>query len=176
MSRKAVLFCGLFVGCALITSLASAATIGTSNVTLAATATASVSVLDPTISLSATATDYDNDYVEAAGASGLRVRVRSNSSTGLALRVRCADASPQIALADLLVRTLTAPGTGGTSISTYTAITAADQTLWTTTVAQGAWRTITTDVRVENLFNYDDALGGGTTNYTNTLTYTVLAQ
>jgi hypothetical protein len=153
-----------------------AATTGTATVTLAASAQAMVQVLDPAITLTPTPADYDNDFVEAAGASGLRVRVRSNSSTGLALFVRCADALPQIALADLLVRTQTAAGTGGTTMSAYAPISAVNQQLWSTTVAEHAWVTVTTDVQVQNLINYDDAISAGTTNYTNTLTYTVVAQ
>jgi len=31
-------------------------------------------------------------------------------------------------------------------------------------------------VRVQNLINYNDAAAAGTTDYTNTLTYTVVAQ
>ena len=36
--------------------------------------------------------------------------------------------------------------------------------------------TVTSDIRIQNIGNYNDAVGGGTTNYTNTLTYTVVAQ
>ena len=114
--------------------------------------------------------------VDAAGAAGLRVQVKTNSSTGMALFVRCADAVPQISLADLLLRTQTPAGTGGATMGAYTAVTAANQSLWTTTVAQHPWQTVTTDVRVQNLFNYDDAITAGTTNYTNTLTYSVVVQ
>jgi hypothetical protein len=151
-----------------------AATSGTATVTLAANANTMINILDPSVTLTPTATDYVNDYVEAAGASGLRVQVKSNSATGMSLLVKCADATPQIALTDLLVRTQTAPGTGGTTLSTYTAITASNATLWTTTVAQHAWQTVTTDVKVQNIGTYDDPSGGGATNYTNTLTYSVI--
>ncbi|HVP14341.1 MAG TPA: hypothetical protein VMS88_02285 [Terriglobales bacterium] len=167
----AVLFLGLLLPLA-----AQAATIGTSNVTLQALATAQVSVTDPTINLTPTSTDYDNGYVEATGTSGLRVRVQTNCTTGMQLLVACKDAAPQIALADLLVRTQTAPQGGGTSISTYTPITAANQTLWTSTTPVRPWLTVTTDVRVQNLINYNDAVTAGTTSYTNTLTYTVVTQ
>lgn len=165
----------LVAGLALAPS-AHAATTGTSAVTLAAQANAMVDVLDPTLTLSPTATDYTNDYVEAIGASGLRVRVKTNSSTGMALMVRCADAAPQIALADLLVRTQTVSPTGSTTMASYAAITSSNQTLWSMTTAQHAWFTVTTDVRVQNLINYNDAITAGATNYTNTLTYTVVAQ
>lgn len=155
---------------------AQAATTGNATVTLAASASAMIQILDPAITLVPTPTDYDNDFVDAAGASGLRVRVKTNSSTGMVLMVRCPDAVPQIALADLLVRTQDAPGAGGATMASYTAITGADQNLWSTGVAQHPWQTVTTDIRIQNIFNYDDAVGGGTTNYTNTLTYTVVAQ
>ena len=155
---------------------ASAATTGTSNVTLAASANAMIQILDPAVTLTPNATDYGNDFVDAAGASGLRVAVKTNSTTGMALMVRCADAVPQITLADLLFRTQTAAGAGGSTIAGYTAITAANQNLWTTTVAQHPWQVVVTDVRIQNLMNYDDAIAAGTTNYTNTLTYTVVAQ
>ena len=91
----------------------------------------------------------------------------------MSLLVRCADATPQIALADLQVRTQTAPGSGGTTMGSYTNISASNQTLWTTGVAQPAWQTVTTDLKINNINVYD--AGGGGTNYTNTLTYTVVA-
>ena len=175
MKRTNLLCVVLLVSAAFVTA-AQAATTGTATVTLAATANAMVNILDPAITLTPTTTDYGNDFVDAAGASGLRVQVKTNSTTGMVLMVKCADAVPQIALADLLVKTATAAGTGGTTLAAYSAITAANQNLWTTTVPQHAWQTVTTDVRIQNLMNYDDAISAGTTNYTNTLTYTVVAQ
>jgi hypothetical protein len=164
------------VAAALASNAHAANTTGTSNVTLAAQAVSLIDVLDPTLTLSPTVTDYDNGYVEATGASGLRVRVQSNSTTGMAVLLKCADAAPQIALTDLLVRTQTASPTGSTTMSAYTAITNANQTLWSMSTAQHAWLTVTTDVRVQNLMNYNDAATAGTTNYTNTITYTVVSQ
>jgi len=175
MKRISLFFSFLLLG-ALVTPAAFAATSGTSNVTLAASGSAQIQVVDNTLTLSPTSVDYDNGYVQASGASGLRVNVMTNSTTGLVLMVRCSDASPQIALADLLVRTQTAPGTGGTSMASYTPITSSNQTLWTTGQAQHAWQSVVTDVKVQNLFNYDDGISAGTTNYTNTLTYTVVVQ
>jgi len=159
-----------------VASAALAATSGTSTVTLAANATASIQILDAAITLAPTSTDYDNNYVEALGAAGIDVQVKTNSSTGMVLKVKCADASPQVALADLLIKTATAAGTGGSRISSYTAVTATDQNLWSTGTAQSSFLTVTTDVKIQNLFNYDDAGGAGTTNYTNTLTYSVIVQ
>ncbi len=156
--------------------VAQAATTGTATVTLAASANAMIQILDPAVTLTPTPADYDNDYVDAAGASGLRVQVKTNSTTGLALRVRCSDAAPQIQLADMLIKTATAPGAGGSSLPLYVAISNVDQNLWSTGTSQHPWATVTTDIRIQNLMNYDDAMGGGTTNYVNTLTYTVVAQ
>ncbi len=155
---------------------AQAASTGTATVTLAATAMAIVDVLDPSTVLTPTQTDYDNNYVEVTGASGQRVRVKSNSSTGLVLFVRCSDPTPQIALTDLLLRTETAAGSGGTTMSSYTAVTASNQLLWSTTASQSVWQTVASDIRIDNLINYPDAGSAGTTNYTNTLTYTVMVQ
>jgi hypothetical protein len=174
MARKVVL--GTLLMAALLAPLANAATTGTSNVTLAASAVSLIQITDPAITLSPTATDYTNDYVEGTGAAGIDVEVKTNSTAGMVLMVRCADASPQIALADLLVRTPTPPGSGGSSIASYTAITSANQNLWTTGAVQHTWLTVTTDVRVQNLINYNDLSGGGATSYTNTLTYTVVSQ
>lgn len=177
MSKRSLLTLAILLTCGMtLSGVSHAATSGTATVTLAASAQAMIQVLDPAVTLTPSTVDYNNGYVEAAGASGLRVRVRSNSSTGLTLSVRCSDASPEIALADLLVRTQDAPGTGGTTMAAYTAITASDQTLWTSTVAEHAWQTVTTDIQIQNLINYDAAVGAGTTDYTNTLTYTVAAQ
>jgi hypothetical protein len=148
---------------------------GTSNVVLAAAANSMIQITDAAVTLAPTSTDYSNNFVQATGASGLRVDVKTNSSTGMVLRVRCSDAAPRIALSDLLIRTQTPPGTGGTTMSSFTPISAVDQNLWSTTIAQHPWMTVTTDLRIQNLMNYDDAAGGGPTNYTNTLTYTVIS-
>jgi len=172
--RSRIILAGI-VAAISIASLAQAATMGTADVTLVASPHAMIQILDPTLTLTPTSTDYDADFVEAAGASGLRVRVKTNSATGMVLSVRCADASPQIALADLLVRTATGSPSGGPTMSGYTPITASNQTLWTVGAAQHPWLTVTTDVRVQNLFNYDAAVLA-TASYTNTLTYTVVTQ
>ena len=174
MKRNALL--ATVLGGLLMVPVAQAATTGTSDVTLSASAHAKIQIVDASITMAPTATDYDNEFVEAAGANGLRVQVKTNSSTGMALLVRCDDAAPQIALADMLFKTATAPGGAGGSIAAYTAMTAVDQTLWETTSRQSPWLVITTDIRVDNLFNYEDGIGAGTTDYTNTLTYSVIAQ
>jgi hypothetical protein len=172
-------FFGILVALVAVVALVPAAhalSSGNATVTLAASASTIVQVLDPAIVLVPTTTDYDNDFVDAAGASGLRVRVKSNSSTGMILKVRCPDAAPQIALADLLVKTASAAGAGGTTLAAYTAISGTDQNLWSTGAAQPAWATITTDIRIQNLINYPDAGSAGTSSYSNTLTYTVVTQ
>ena len=176
MKRLSLLSAVLFTVVLATAPATQAATTGTATVTLAASAHAMIQILDAAVTLTPAAADYDLDFVEATGVAGLDVRVKTNSSGGMMLKVKCADASPQIALADLLLKTATAPGGAGTSMSLYTAVTAADQDLWTTTTTQNVWQTVTTDVRIQNLAGYPDAAAAGTTAYTNTLTYTVVAQ
>jgi hypothetical protein len=171
LALAAMLTCGLMTA-----SVSFAANTGTSAVTLAASANAVLQVLDATMTLTPNATDYSNDFVEVTGGSGLRVRLKSNSTTGCVLYVKCVDASPQIALADFMVKTGTAAGAGGSTMSSYTAVTASDQALWSTGAAQISFLDINTDIRIINLFSYPDAIGPGTTSYTDNLTYTVVAQ
>ena len=172
---KRLLAVGVFAVVAASASRAWAASTDASNLTLAASANSMIQIVDASLILTPTGTDYDNNYVQVTGASGLRVNVKTNSSGGMVLRIKCADAAPQIALSDLLVRTLTPPGPGGTALSTFSPVTASDQNLWSTTQAQHPWLTVTTDIKIQNLLNYNDAAGGGTTNYTNTLTFTVIS-
>jgi hypothetical protein len=177
MNRRLLVLAILLTCCGLFAATAGfAADTGTSAVTLAASANARLIVDDPAMTLTPAATDYDNDFVEVTGASGLRVRVGTNSTTGAILYVKCADASPEIALADFLVKTQTAAGAGGSTMSSYTAVTSSDQLLWSTGTTEPGWLTVTTDIRIQNLWAYPDALGGGTTNYTDNLTYTIVAQ
>src|SRR5689334_22250035 len=175
MKRFTLVLAVLLVGTLAATS-GFAASSGTSAVTLAASANEVLQIIDNTLTLTPNATDYSNDYVEVLGASGLRVRLKSNSTTGVVLYVKCTDASPQIALADFLVKTSTAPGVGGSTMSSYTALTAADQALWSTGVAQATFQQVRTDIRVQNLFAYPDAITAGTTSYTNNLTFTAISQ
>lgn len=142
----------------------------------AAAAADRINIIDAAMTLTPTAADYANDYVEITGATGLRVAVGTSSNTGCVLFVKCADAAPRIALADFLVRTLTAPGTGGTSMTSYTAVTASDQALWSSGVKVPGFNQINLDIRIKNLFGYSDAISGGTTAYTDNLTFTVIAQ
>ena len=176
MKRTWITFSVLLASALVAAAPSFAMSSGTSAVTLGASANAIVQVIDGSFSLIPTGADYLNDYCEALGVAGLRVRIKSNSSTGCVLYVKCTDASPQIALADLLVKTQDAPGPGGATMSVFTAVTASDQALWSTTAAQSTFLQINTDIRVQNLFAYPDANGGGTTNYTDNLTYTVVAQ
>ncbi len=130
-----------------------------------------ITITDASISLAPSQGDYEASYVEATGAAGIRVRVDTDNGAGLILYVRCDDGSPAIALSDLLVKSATA----GTLMGSYTAITGSDQALWSTG-GPIANQDVDTDVRVQGLWSYSDAAGGGTTDYTNTLTYTVVDQ
>lgn len=139
-----------------------------------AEAAAFINVLVPTLNLVPTPTDYENDYVEAVGPAGIILKVKSTSSAGMVLLVRSADASPQIALDDLLVRTLTPPGVGGVSLTSYTPLTPSNLTLWSTGVAQGPFMNVQMDVRIRSLSKYDDGVGGATTPFQNSLIFTVM--
>lgn len=132
-----------------------------------------VQIRTPSIVLTPTADDYVNDYVEATGAFGLELRAKNTGASGLTVLVRCSDPSPPIAIGDLLLRTATAPGSGGTTMATYAPVTAVEQTLWSTGVRQGPFADIFVDVRIRNLFNYgSDPLS--TPTLTNTLIFTVV--
>jgi hypothetical protein len=178
-----MLFTRIFasIACALVLVLGAsdwtfAATSGTSDVTLQANATVQVEILDPSITLSPVQGDYEAGYVQALGAAGVDVRIRTNSSTGAILKVKCDDASPQITLTDLLFKTQTAAGGSGSTQGSFTAITASDQDLWSTTTTSPTYTTIQTDIKVQNLWDYPDPGTSGTTAYTNTLTYTIVVQ
>ena len=133
-----------------------------------------INIVNDALVLTPTPTDYANDYVEATGAAGLAVKVKNTSTNGLMLLVRASSAAPSIAPGDLLVRTLTPPGVGGTTLSTYTVLGPTNMTLWTSGVPQGPFIEVDMDVRIRNLYNYDDTGSVGTTPYTNTLIFTVI--
>jgi len=137
-----------------------------------ASATAFINIVTPALTLTPTPTDYANDFVEATGPAGVAVKVKTNSPNGLILMVR-SSGTTQIASSDLLVRTMTPPGTGGSALITYTPLGATNLNLWSTGVAQGPFVVVQMDVRIRNLFGYGDAGAAGTTSYTNTLTFTV---
>lgn len=166
----------LLAGLVLVGTSAQAVTTGDSDVILNANATVEIEILDASVTLSPDQSDYEAGFVVAEGVAGIAVRVRTNSSSGMTLAIKCSDAVPEIALADLLFKTATAAGVGGSTIGAYTAITAANQTLWSTGESSPEWATVDTDVKVQNLWIYEDAGGGGVTTYTNTLTYTVAVQ
>lgn len=133
-----------------------------------------INILDNALVITPTPTDYERDYVEVTGAAGLGIKVKTNSSTGMMVMVRSSSANPAIRAGDFLVRTLTPPGRGGTTLSTYTTLGPSNLTLWTTGVAQPPFAQVDMDIRIRNLFNYGDAAIAGTTGYTNTLIFTVI--
>jgi hypothetical protein len=175
-TRASIVAAAVLAALVLAAGPALAATSGTSDVILQANATVQINIVDASITLSPGQGDYETGYVSAEGASGIDVQIRTNSSTGAILKVKCADASPQIALADVLFKTQTLPGGGGSRQATYTAITASDQDLWSTTTTSSTYTTIQTDIRVQNLWDYSDPGTPGTTARTNTLTYTIVVQ
>lgn len=135
-----------------------------------------INLITSAVTLAPTATDYARDYVEVTGAAGIQVKIKTNNPIGMSVLVRCSDPSPPIALADMLVRTTSPPGSGGSSMNSYTPITATDQFLWSTGSSLGPFFIVNTDVRIRNLMNYDDSPLAGSTGYTNTLTFTVVGQ
>ena len=135
-----------------------------------------INVITNAVTLSPTASDYTRDYVELTGASGIQVRIKTNDPVGMSIFVRCSDPSPRIALSDLLVRTLTPAGLGGAALTTYTPISATDQLLWSTRTSLDPFFNVNTDLRIRNLMNYSDSPAAGTTNHTNTIIYTAIAQ
>jgi hypothetical protein len=137
----------------------------------AAAPASSITISDSEVYLTPASGDYAVGFVAVEGVSGIRVRVTTDNPTGAILYVKCTDASPQIALSDLLVKS----PTSGAIITTYTAITAADQALWSDNSTFNN-QSVDTDVKVLSLWTYSDASGGGTTDHTNTLTYTIVEQ
>jgi len=136
-----------------------------------ASSTSSISIVDAQVYLAPTTGDYDLGYVTAEGVSGIRVQVTTDNPAGAILYVKCVDASPEIVLNDLLVKS----STNGSLIAAYTAITSSDQALWSKASTFTDYP-VDTDVKIQNIWNYSDAAGGGTTDYTNTLTYTIVEQ
>lgn len=133
-------------------------------------------VLSPAVTLTPTPADYAQDYVEITGSSGIQLRIKTNDPVGMAILVRVADPSPQIAMNDFLVRTTTGPGPGGASLATYTPIRYTNMFLWSTGSELAPFFNVSTDIRIRNLVNYNDSQGAGSTAYTNTLVFTVIAQ
>ena len=129
----------------------------------------------PSVALTPTPTDYVQDYVEVTGLSGIQLRVKTNDPVGMSVLVRCSDPAPQIALNDFLVRTLTAPGAGGTALATYTPIQSTNLFLWSTGSTLAPFYLVSTDIRIRNLIQYDDTAAGGVTRYSNTLVFTVVS-
>lgn len=132
-------------------------------------------VMSPAVTLTPTPNDYLRDYVEVTGASGILLRIKTNDPVGMSVLVRCADPAPQIALNDFLVRTPTPPGTGGSSLTTYTPIQATNLFLWSTGGTLAPFFSVVTDVRIRNLMRYGDSPGAGATGYSNTLVFTVVS-
>ena len=157
-------------------TVAQAATSGVADVNLEADATATITIGDASITLSPGQSDYEAGFIAAEGAAGIAVDVQTNSSTGMILYVKCLDGVPEIALADMEFRTQTAAGGTGSTQSSYVAVTGVDQMVWTSDQAEPSAVTVDTDIKVNNLWSYSDADGGGATTFTNQLTFSVAVQ
>ena len=130
-----------------------------------------ITIVDASVALSPSQLDYEAGYVEDTAPGGILVRVSTDNAAGIILYIRCDDGSPEISLTDLLVKC----PTSGTSMASYTPITGSDQDLWSTS-STCFNEDVYTDVRIQNLWVYPDADGGGTTAHTDALTYTVVEQ
>ena len=138
-------------------------------------ADAFVHVTTPNLSLVPSVQDYANDYIDATGSAGIQIKVKTSNPAGLILKVRSSGPGNTILLGDLLLRTLTPAGAGGTALTSWTPLALTDVNLWSTGVAQGPFAIVGADLRVRNLGNYDDNLGAGFTSYSHTLIFTVVA-
>ncbi|MCK4548099.1 MAG: hypothetical protein KAW17_11740 [Candidatus Eisenbacteria sp.] len=140
-------------------------------VTSSAMCASSITVLDANVVLSPLQLDYEAGYVEDTAPGGIEVQVTTDNVAGVIIYVRSDDASPEVAFADLLVKCPTA----GTSMGSYTSVSGTDQALWSTSTTVTGY-SVFTDVRIQNLWVYPDAAGGGATLHTDALTYTVVEQ
>ena len=129
----------------------------------------------PQVTLTPSAQDYANDYVEATGVAGIRIRVKTNNATGLILKVRSSGAGNTIRLGDVLVRTLTPPGSGGVAVNRWTAVALTDLNLWSVATGSNQFITIGADTRVTNLGTYGDQVSAGFTYYSHSLVFTVIS-
>jgi hypothetical protein len=129
----------------------------------------SITVVTSSLPLTPSPTDYGAGYVEDTAPGGIEVQVTTDNAAGVVLYIRCDDASPEVALSDILVKS----GTAGSLMGSYAPITGSDQALWSAAGPVTSW-SVYTDVRVQNLWVYPDAGGGGTTLYMDTFTYTVV--
>jgi hypothetical protein len=137
-----------------------------------ARAETSISVVTSSRSLVPTQGDYETGCVESLSPTGgIRVRVTTTAPAGLILYVSGSAGSPPIDMSHLLIRCPTV----GSLIATYTAITSSDQALWAAG-GPASSQDVDTDLKIINLWDYPDAGSAGTTNYTNTLIYTVVEQ
>ena len=155
---------------------AQAATSGQVDVVLNTTAQAEIRIIDTSLLLTPSQADLGAGYITAEGPAGITVQLRSNSSTGAALKLRCADAAPQIALDDFLVRTQTPARGSGISQSTYEPVPASDQILWSCDGSLPGWTTVQTDVKIQGLRRYMETTREGDRFLSNTLVFTIVVQ
>jgi hypothetical protein len=121
-----------------------------------AAALSSITIVDASRALAPLQGDYETGYVESTAPSGgIQVRVTTDNAAGVVLYIR-----------------VKGPTAGGV-IPSYTPLAAGDQAFWSTG-GPVTDQDVDTDVRVANLWAYEDAGGAGTADYVNTVTYTVV--
>lgn len=126
------------------------------------------------VSMSPSLADLQAGAVESLGAVDLNVT--TNNSTGCKVTVAAGAAgSGKIAPADISLKVAGAgSGAAAGSFAAYTALGTTSADLWNTTGAALNGTDVSLDVKFSNLSAYP-ALGGNSTDYTNTITFTAVA-
>jgi hypothetical protein len=168
MISKKLLAVPTLMGALLIAGSGQKAHADSSNMTLEVQNFTTVTAT-PTLSMTPTLADIVAGSIETA--SGIGLNVVTNNGTGCKITVSAGAAGTnKIAPADIFLKVANAGN--GTETGSFAAYTALD--LWNTTAAQLNGTDVDLDVRFANLSAYP-AQAGATTNYTNTITFTAVA-
>ncbi len=129
-----------------------------------------------TASLTMTPTLAEIQAGSVASLSGLALNVVTNNSTGCRVTVAAAAAGAgKIAPGDISLKVAAAgSGAAAGTFAAYTALSTTATNLWNTTGAAVNGTDVGLDVQINNLSAYP-AAAGATTNYTNTITFTAVA-
>jgi hypothetical protein len=173
MISKKLLAVPTLMGALLIAGSGQKAHADSSNMTLEVQNFTTVTAT-PTLSMTPTLADIVAGSIETA--SGIGLNVVTNNGTGCKITVSAGAAGTnKIAPADIFLKVANAGnGTETGSFAAYTALDTVAADLWNTTAAQLNGTDVDLDVRFANLSAYP-AQAGATTNYTNTITFTAVA-
>jgi hypothetical protein len=128
----------------------------------------------PTLTMTPTLPDIVAGSIESPA--GIGLNVVTNNGTGCKITVSAGAAgSNKIAPGDIYLKVSNAGNGAATgAFAAYTALDTAAADLWNTTAAQLTGTDVDLDVKFDNLAAYP-AKAGATTNYTNTITFTAVA-